>query len=394
MQGWWRVLCALFYQFARGPLELLWATAMGGMALALTLILAGSLLYEPTLVRTVRAPAVSSPLVPPDFTPLATAPSAFRPYPSAVPPLATMRPTGPMRLYAPISSAAVPLLSPIPTSPVMELQAERSKLAAHSFVSILLLGTDARPEEGVASRTDTMMVLFLDLESSSATLISIPRDLWVAIPGYGEGRINTAYFMGQAWYRGAEVARQTVSQVLGIPIGYTVVIDFDGFRQIIDSMGGVEVDVPEAIDDPAYPDDSYGSYRLYIPAGPQQMDGAQMLRYVRTRYGSNDLERAARQQAVLEAIRQHLLSPQQLPSLPGYLTEGSSQVDSTLSLADLFFLAHFAQTLKPQRIQSHVLAPPLLWNGVTADGQQVLLYDSYSLQQNVQRWLYESNKER
>ena len=222
------------------------------------------------------------------------------------------------------------------------------------------------------------------------TVISIPRDLWAYIPGYGEGRINTAYFLGEMGSGGPEVARQTVAQVLGIPITYSVVVDFDGFRQMVDAIGGVDIDVAEPIDDPLFPDDFYGTYHLTIPAGPQHMDGNLALAYVRTRHNSSDIQRAERQQALMEAVRRRLLTPEQLPALPGYLTQAASKVKTTLSLPDLFYLARLARALDSDRIHSHVLQPPLLWNGVTADGQQVLLYDPYTLQQSVQQWIYEA----
>jgi LCP family protein required for cell wall assembly len=216
----------------------------------------------------------------------------------------------------------------------------------------------------------------------------------VAIPGYGQARINTAYFLGQLRNNGPALAQQTVSQILGIPVNHTMTIDFGGFRKLIDAVGGVDINVPEPVDDWNYPDDTYGRFHLEIPAGFQHMDGEVALQYARSRHGSSDIERAKRQQAILQAIRAKLLTPEQLPNLPGYLVQGASEVDTSLSLPDLFYLARFVRGLDDSRIFMHVIEAPLLWNGVTADGQQVLLYDPYTLRQAVQQWLWETSQEK
>jgi LCP family protein required for cell wall assembly len=243
-----------------------------------------------------------------------------------------------------------------------------------------------------------MMVAIMDMEESNVVVISIPRDLWVNIPGYGASRINTAYFLGQVSYGygtsyGPELARQVASQVLGIPIGYTITVDFDGFRKLVDMIGGIEIDVPVAINDPLYPDENYGTFQLIIPEGRQEMDGERALQYARTRHGNSDFDRAKRQQAVLDAVRDRLLQPEQLPHLPEYLWAARDEVETTLSLPDLFYIARFLRSLERQQIHMHVIEAPLLWNGITADGSQVLLYDPYTLQQAVQQWLWEASEE-
>lgn len=351
---------------------------MGALSLCTALFLALVLFYEPatlTLAGVASAPAAPPP---PDFTPLSSPPPAFQPTPAQA-----------SQLFFPISARPSPLSSyptALPVEALLEKEGQGSSLVGQRLVSILLLGSDARPDE-FAGRTDSLIVLFLDLEAPQATLISIPRDLWVTIPGYGAGRINTAYTLGQRHGQGSALARQTVSQLLGLPIQHVALVDFDGFRQLVDRLGGIELEVPEAINDPAFPDAHYGTLHFQIAAGWQQLDGEMALRYARTRHGSNDLDRAARQQAVLEAIRQRALDPARLPELPGHLLASLEHIESTLSTADLFFLARIAQRLEHEQIQGHVIRAPLLWNGVTADGQQVLLYDPVTLQQAVQGWL-------
>lgn len=390
----------LFHRLTLAPARIQVACVLAGVLLSGLLILGGLWLHQPTTTFLFVAPAVAAPLAPPrpaDFTPLGTPPPAFSTPDALVagPPIVI---TG---TFVSLTPPAVPMpaatLPPLPPTsmamdPILEEVGQASPLVNQRLITILLMGKDARPGENGPSRTDTLMVAVLNLQVGSATLISIPRDLWVSIPGYGAGRINTAHFLGALNGEGPEVARQTVSQVLGLPVTYTVVVDFSTFRETIDSIGGIEIDVPEPIDDSLFPDDFYGTYHLIIPVGPQHMDGNLALAYARTRHGSSDLERAERQQAVMEAVRRRLLSPDQLPSLPSHISQAASRVETTLSLADLFFLARFARALPPARIHTHVIQPPLLWNGVTADGQQVLLYDPASVQQAVQQWLYEATQ--
>lgn len=406
---------ALFYRLVRAPLPVLGSVTLSGVATALALILMGLVLHQPATAQWMGAAAFAAPLMPPDFTPVASPPPAFsrlaatdslaptapalaltEPPVTAVAPPAASPPTSTLPLTASPTMALAsptvePTVTPVSLDELLAQEGQTSVLANQRLVTLLLLGTDARPNQPGPSRTDTMMVAVLNLEASSVTLISIPRDLWVSIPGYGANRINTAFFMGELTGNGPEVARQTASQVLGIPISYTVVVDFNGFREFVDSIGGIDVDVPQAIDDPLFPDDSYGTYRLVIPAGPQHMDGETALAYARTRHGSSDIERAERQQAVMQAVRERLLTPDQVTALPGHLRRAADDVRTTLSLPDMFFLARFVRNVDEARIYNHVLRPPMLWNGVLADGAQVLLYDPYSVQQSVQQWLYEAS---
>ena len=165
--------------------------------------------------------------------------------------------------------------------------------------NILLLGIDKRAQELGASRTDTMIVATVDPETKTAAMLSIPRDLWVSIPSYSEGRINTAHFLGDRDdYPGGgpALAKKTVQYALGIPIHYYVRINFEGFEKLVDAIGGISIDVKEAIHDEEYPDGNYGYMTVDIPAGPQHMDGKTALQYARVRHGGSDFLRAKRQQ--------------------------------------------------------------------------------------------------
>ena len=136
---------------------------------------------------------------------------------------------------------------------------------------------------------------------------------------------------GGIYKRAAGVYHGPVAQVLGIPIDHDVVINFDGFRRMIDALNGINLYVPDAIDEPLFPDESYGTYRLLIPEGYQHMDGELALAYAQTRHGNSDIYRAQRQHAALNAVWPRVMSLEQLPALPSFLREGASQIERTLS---------------------------------------------------------------
>jgi polyisoprenyl-teichoic acid--peptidoglycan teichoic acid transferase len=213
-------------------------------------------------------------------------------------------------------------------------------------VTVLLLGSDNRPNEPVG-RTDTMMVLTVDPQTHTAGMISLARDLLVPLPGYTNvAKINSAHVLGDVYKYpggGPALARATVSSFIGHPIDYYVRISFDGFRQIIDQMGGIDIDVPKAINDPLYPDMNYGYDPLYIPAGRIHMDGALALKYARTRHEDSDYGRARRQQQVVLAVKQKLTQPDQLalllPRLPGLMLTLAKSVQTDMPLDKLLSLA-------------------------------------------------------
>lgn len=176
-------------------------------------------------------------------------------------------------------------------------------------VTVLLLGTDRRPGEEVTPRSDAVLVARIDPGRKRVALLSLPRDLWVAIPGHGNNRLNAAYLWGERDGPpggGLALARATVSDALGLPIDHGVVVDFRGFAGIIDALGGVNVDVPRPLVDHAFPTADYRVTTVRFAAGRQRMDGTTALAYTRIRHPDSDFERGLRQQAVLVAIAERL----------------------------------------------------------------------------------------
>src|SRR5689334_11393631 len=178
-------------------------------------------------------------------------------------------------------------------------------------INILVLGTDKRAElGGEAARSDTLILLSVDPKWKTAGILSIPRDLQVTIPGYGLQKINAAYFFGE--YNkipggGPALAVPTVQKFFNVPIDYYVSVNFAGFQKIVDEVGGIDVYVPQMIDDPEYPG-PYNSYiHVHFDAGCQHMDGEEALEYARTRHADSDFGRALRQQQVIKAAREKAL---------------------------------------------------------------------------------------
>jgi LCP family protein required for cell wall assembly len=186
-------------------------------------------------------------------------------------------------------------------------------------INVLLMGTDSRDDELGPPRTDTLILLTLDRQSGSAGMLSLPRDLWVPIPGYNMTyKLNTAYAIGEdRGYEGGgpQLVKDTVSNFLGQPVPYYVQVNFHGFIELIDLIGGVDIEVPKTIYDEAYPTADYGVETFYLEAGWQHLDGETALKYVRTRNVDDDYGRAGRQQALIRAVLNKVMSANMIPFL-------------------------------------------------------------------------------
>ena len=243
-------------------------------------------------------------------------------------------------------------------------------------INILLLGIDRRPDESIA-RTDTMIVLSIDPATAKASMLSVPRDLWVTIPGYGENRVNMSYYLGEkdAYPGGGPaLAMKTLQYNLGVPLHFYVRVDFDGFRRIIDTLGGIDIDVPQAIDDPKYPDMTYGYDPFRIEVGPQHLDGDMALKYARTRATlGSDFDRARRQQLVLLAIRQQALAIGVVPKIPELWVTMAGTAQTDLQLVDILELAKMADRITGDNIQAAVIDYTMTVDYKTNTGARVLL---------------------
>ena len=270
--------------------------------------------------------------------------------------------------------------SPKPSAPKQETNGDLPQLPVWQRterVNILLLGADKRPDETIY-RTDTLIVITLDPETKTAGMLSIPRDLWVPIPGYDESRINQAYVLGEVKKYpggGTALAMRTIQEFLGIPIHGYVLVDFDGFVKLIDQIGGIDVTVEKTIHDTQYPTDDYGYQEVYIPAGQVHMDGDLALKYARVRHGSSDIDRGRRQQQVLLAARDKSLRLNLLPKLPSLMATIMGTVKTDLQPGEILALAKLANQVETDQIQSRVIDYTLVADAKTPGGGEVLLPD-------------------
>lgn len=265
-----------------------------------------------------------------------------------------------------------------------EIQVEvedQERWTGRERVTILLLGIDQRCDEDGPTRTDTMMVVTVDPVGLSADALSLPRDLWVEIPGFGVDRINQANYIGEIYQYpggGPALAMDTVEATLGVEIQYFLAINFDAFIETVDLIGGIDVTVPETIDDPDYPDRCYGFDPFHIDPGQQHLDGQLALKYARTRATFNgDVDRAGRQQQVLLAIRDKILqlnmAPQLLAQSPQLWQTFQNNVQTNMTLEEAIQLALLVQEIPTSSINTHVIDYNYVYNQTTPEGQQVLV---------------------
>lgn len=248
-------------------------------------------------------------------------------------------------------------------------------------VTILVLGIDQRCDEEGPTRTDTMMVLTMDPIGLSAGMLSLPRDLWVQVPGFGVDKINQAHFLGEIYdYPGGgpALAVETVEATLGVNIDYYATVNFDAFVDGIDQIGGIDMVVAEDIADDSYPDNCYGYDPFYLDAGEHHLDGQSALQYARTRatFGG-DIDRAARQQQVIVAVRDKVarldMAPQLLARAPELWRIFRENVDTNLKLNDALQLALLAQEIPSESVRTEVIDFDYVYGETTPDGQQVLI---------------------
>lgn len=279
-------------------------------------------------------------------------------------------------------------------------------------VNILLLGRGGGNHDG-PDLTDTMMLASIDPVNHTTTLLSLPRDLWVNVPGSGDMKINAAWETGEFKYLGKtapgstdpkaiqagfDLADQTVSGVLGVNIDYNVIVDFQAFQQAVDNVGGVNINVPTALVDPTMAWEN-GNNPVLAQAGQQQFDGSQALLYVRSRETTSDFARAARQRAVLVALMSKvgtlgtLSNPLKLADL--FNTFGNN-VATDLSLSNADRLYDIIKNIDEANVSSISLddAPTSYVTTGTIDGQSVVLPDAGLFQYgDIQTYVREQLKD-
>jgi LCP family protein required for cell wall assembly len=234
-----------------------------------------------------------------------------------------------------------------------------------SRINIAFFGLRGDDEDGCATCTDTIMVMTVDPVTKTAGMLSIPRDMWVNIPGAGYGRINTAWAIGENAKLpggGPALAMQTVSQFIGVPIHYYVQVDFGTFVSFINLIGGIDVYVEEKM--VLDPEGEGPDHFVLKPGDYRHLTGKRALAYARCRHESQgcsggDFGRAKRQQQVILAIRDKVLHPETFTSLisqaPQLYAEFSSGIHTNMSLEDAIQLAVLARDIHVEEIKQGVI---------------------------------------
>ena len=234
-------------------------------------------------------------------------------------------------------------------------------LLAPIRTNVLLLGIDYVEPGSALARSDTIILATVNPLKPTIRLLSVPRDLWVTIPGMGENRINTAHFFaeGQQPGSGPSAVRQTIDQNFGVDLPYYLRLRFDGFRSIVDALGGVDIELPAAT--------------AGYPAGEHHLTGNKALAFVRNRSDSDDFFRMAHGQLMLKALLKNMLNPLKWPRLPGVARALFASVDTNLPVWLWPRLGLALLRAGPDGVESFQVSREMATPFITDQGASVLL---------------------
>lgn len=300
----------------------------------------------------------TSTYIPTDFpttTPLPPTPTAV--------PSATLVPTqGKVKPIKPVEKSWADY--PGPTIwPDLDIPAPTGILAhPKGQVNILLLGSDQRQGDS-GFRTDTILLLTLNPSGGTVNITSFPRDLYVYIPGWTMQRINTAMAFG-----GFDELALTFEYNFGVHPDHYVLINFSSFEQVIDDVGGINVNVAVSLTDERT---NYGDYTM--PAGMRHMDGETALWYVRSRHSTNDFDRGRRQQEVIIGLFNRLFSTEAMSNAHQLFRDYQQNVTTDMSFSDIEPLLPMAPTIKRSLIHHYYISPAVVYDWITSQGAMVLV---------------------
>lgn len=293
----------------------------------------------------------------------------------------TMEPT-PAPTDTPNTSSSIPTASPTstPTPTPTATPVPTPLPVPEGVISIMLLGGD-RLRGQTDWRTDTMIYVRVDPRTKTVGMVSIPRDLWVDIPGYGYDRLNTADYLGETQgYPGGGPAllNETLLLNLGIGFDHFVRVNFEGFKQIVDILGGIDVDVECSVELWGADPDKPGEWKQigYIGAGMQHMDGLKALRYAQYRYKTPVFDRDRRQQKVLFAVRSRVMElgiPGLLPRALELLVTMREMVQTNLGPSEIMTLAQLVPEVQPSSVNRAYIDLTMATEWTTPEGAWVML---------------------
>lgn len=244
-------------------------------------------------------------------------------------------------------------------------------LAAYFFAplrtNLLILGLDRVPEGTALGRSDTMILVSVQPFSGEVGMLSIPRDLWVAIPGYGENRINTAHYFAEGAEPGSgpQAAMQTVESNFGVNVSYYVRVRLEGFAEVVDALGGIDIELSEPT--------------TFYPVGRHHLNGEEALAFVRDRTG-DDFFRMQHAQVFVVSMAKKLLNPFSWFRLPAALLAASRALDGNLPAWQWPRLGLAILRAGPDGIDARSLDRSMVNPFVTSEGAQVLLPDWLAIQ--------------
>jgi len=248
-------------------------------------------------------------------------------------------------------------------------------------INILCLGVPGG-NHGGRDLSDTNIILSIDPINKKAAMLSLPRDMWVDMEGYGASKLNAIHAYGLVNGdddAGPEAAKQVISKIVDLPIHYYVRVDFLGLIKMINAINGISIKVKNDIYDPYFPDRYMAGYEVYqIEAGNHHLTGDEALKYARSRYTTSDFDRAYRQQQVIMAVKKKLarknvfLNPERLLSL---LSIAKHHLKTDMQPGEIKRLAEIADQISTQEIVSKVLdnSPEGLLVSDQINGSSVLL---------------------
>lgn len=326
-------------------------------------------------------------LLPPEDAEQTASPAAIatptpRPSSSGSPSATPLPSSSPGSTPSPSANPApTPSLGPAPTA----APGPRPAWAANGRLDLLLIGSDAGPDRW-SLRTDTLILLSVDVASGRAALFGFPRNM-VGVPlptesagavpgGRFPGLLNALYVYANAhpdqfpggWIRGFRAVGGAIETLAGVHLDGIVVVDLAGFVRLVDAIGGVEITIPEPLRDRMYPlEDGSGLVEIYFPAGRQRLDGRRALMYVRSRHQDSDYGRMERQQAMLLAIRRGVDPCTLIPSIPKLLRIARDDLWTNLSPKDLPSLFSLGARTNTRQAKTILFGPPAYLAHLTDD---------------------------
>jgi LCP family protein required for cell wall assembly len=293
---------------------------------------------------------------------------------SASPPVATTTVATTIPAVAAAASAttisatsSVPVAAVASSATVLPVTVD-GQLPLSRTLNILVLGSDRWPNV-VNWRTDVMMIVALDFAQARVGVISIPRDLYMnPIPDHQPNKMNVIDYLGERDDPnggGPKLLKRLIQEHMGITIHHYLRFDFQSFQAVVDTLGGVEIEI----------DCPYNDGVINLKAGVQRLTTAEALRYVRSRDLGGDLDRARRQQRLIWAVRNQVLKENLLPRLPALYQNLAGSIQTDIGLVTALRLARFVLTINPDNVHSLVLAPPTLLTEGWRQGMFVFIPD-------------------